>query len=811
MIPQDRLAPYAVMRVAAVSYRRLLELTPPRHTSAADAVLAAERRLENLRPAIEDDLHAAVPVAVDRDLRRAIIELRRAVHGGRPPRLTAAERSRVLGALAGAAVDRLAAWFDIESGRSAALAVGEGVLAAEGPGHLRARLRGFLDEPDFACALALASPDLLRQLVREASKPPSGAASSKSERSLLAYAVRAAAKTNPFSSFVYTAIVPIQPDRPTGAPDLAGLARVARIVVDRGLVDRLHRGLVASVPDGEAVRYARNLSFRVLGQGRLEAIAADYRIIQGRFWRMMRRSSFRLPRGVAETLAALPSEASAPEVAARLAGFGIDANAVRSLIRQLLAVGLLAPPPATDAFDPDPAATLLALPGSAARAALEPMQAAARELSGAAAGARVAIVERVRQHEQATLAALQIPDAPPCRNPLVETATFGGLTGPIGRPLADLIATAATTIRDRVVVDPTYAVFRDRFVRAFGAGGTVGDVVGYLVAEHAALATLPAGPVEPCRPGATPVTLALQIAAADRAASAAGDALAIVNRIYPGVGWMTGRYARGQGPAEEALRGWMRDWIASVVAPLEPIDLLLSGECNELQAHPRVTERVLVWPTEPLRAGTAGASTVDELSLAHDPGSNRIVFADRAGTRLVPIVFGSSLILPVLGVTHLLSLLASPHTVLYPDEIPPGDGIELEHRPRAAHGRVVVRRAEWWLRSRTLRGWLDGNGSARLLRARRELERRGIPRRFFARRPHASPGAALASLMRPEAFSHKPLWVDAANPFCLDLLERSLDASEWTVIAEVLPDEDGLWATVDDEPRVTELLVEAVI
>lgn len=811
MIPADRLAPYAVMRVAAVSYQQLLDLTPPHHTAAIDTVLAAERRLEELRPAIEDDLHAAVPRAVDRDQRRAIMEVRRAVHGGRAPRLDVDERSRVVGALVGAAAARLTAWLDLETARGAALVACEEALATESPGHLRVRLRGFLDEPDFANALALASPDLYGQLVREATKPPAGAASSKSERSLLAYAVRTAAKTNPFSSFVHTAVVPIQPDAPAGAPDLAGLRRTTRVVVDRGLVDRLYRSLVASAPDGEAIRYARNPSFRVLGQGRLEAIAADYRIIQGRFWRMMRRSSFRLPRGVAETLAALPAEAPAAEVAARLAGFGIDAKAVRSLIRQLLAVGLLAPPPATDAFDTDPVATLV-LSGGAARAVLEPMQAAARELAGAAAGARGAIIERVRRHEQDTLAALHVADAPLCRNPLVETASFVGLPTPIGRPLAELIADAASVVRDRVVVDPTYAAFRDRFVRTFGTGGTLRDVVGYLVAEHAALATLPpTGSVEPCRPGTTPVTLALQIAAADRAAAAAGDAVVVVNRIYPGVGWMTGRYARGHGPAEEALCGWMREWIARVVAPLEPIDLLLSGECNELQAHPRVTERVLVWPTEPLRAGTAGASTVRDLALTHDPDSNRIVFADPAGQRLVPILFGSSLILPVLGVTHLLALLASPHTVLYPDELPPGNGLELEHRPRIAVGRVVTRRAEWWLRSRTLRGWLEGSGSARVLRARRELERRGIPRRFFARTPHASPDAALATLMRPEAFGYKPLWVDAANPFALDLLERSLEDSEWTLLAEVLPDEHGLWVAVGSAPRVTEILVEAVI
>jgi hypothetical protein len=37
----------------------------------------------------------------------------------------------------------------------------------------------------------------------------------------------------------------------------------------------------------------------------------------------------------------------------------------------------------------------------------------------------------------------------------------------------------------------------------------------------------------------------------------------------------------------------LTEWLASIHSPAEPIDIMLSGDCNALQAHPRLTRRAL--------------------------------------------------------------------------------------------------------------------------------------------------------------------------------------------------------------------------
>jgi hypothetical protein len=821
--PAPRLAPYAILRVATLAYDRLRALAPAAHARCIDAQLTAARRLAVLRGPLEDDLHAAVPLAGERATRRLLLAVRRAVHADRPLPLEDAARACVHAVLPAEAALRLDSWREVVAERDQVRAGADALLGAEVRGHLRPGLRALLEDPELADALALASPDLHEQLRRDIEHPPTGTSSSKSERSLLAYALRAGTKTNPFSTFMHAAVVGLDVSAGSSAPSVTGLARRRRVAIDRGVVERLQRCLVAYAPERVAGRLRRNASWRALGAGRVEVVGAEHLLVQGRFWRLVRASVFRLPQKLAALLAAEPGEWSAAELTDGLRAQGASARDARVLLAGLLAGGLVAAEPTIDGLDAAPAAMLAGQLGRAhdheaaraVRAALLALLELAAQVEAAPAPARPALVERMRAHELAALTATGVEAAPSPRNLVLESASFIGTPGSIGAPLARLLEQAALAIRPRLGEDPTYALLRERFVRAHGAGGRVRDACAYLVEEHRQLAATSAtpralsdAPLAPVLPGSAPVTLAVQIAAASQADAAAGRARVVINRIHAGIGGLTARYAQGEDPT---LHASMRAWLARALAPFEPVDLLLSAECNELQAHPQLTERVLVSPTEPVRRDRPGVLALADVALAHDRASDRLVLLDHHEVALLPVHLGASMVLPALGLAYLLALLATPHALRHPHEVAPRDpGVTFEYRPREIVGDVVLRRAEWWIRARTLQGWLDATGSARLLALAVALDRHGVPRRFFAR-PFLARAEALAALMRAEPSAYKPLWVDADNPFCLDLLTRQVEGREWIVLSEVLPDGDELWLAPAGAGCASELLVEAVV
>ena len=95
------------------------------------------------------------------------------------------------------------------------------------------------------------------------------------------------------------------------------------------------------------------------------------------------------------------------------------------------------------------------------------------------------------------------------------------------------------------------------------------------------------------------VTVLVQFTATSEADLADGRASVVLNGVYPGCGSLSARHAFGDSAYHRRLRRVLREWLVSIHAPAEPIDIVLSGDCNSLQAHPRLTRRVLAWPIEP--------------------------------------------------------------------------------------------------------------------------------------------------------------------------------------------------------------------
>ncbi|MDC0602172.1 hypothetical protein OAP14_03980, partial [Aliiglaciecola sp.] len=54
----------------------------------------------------------------------------------------------------------------------------------------------------------------------------------------------------------------------------------------------------------------------------------------------------------------------------------------------------------------------------------------------------------------------------------------------------------------------------------------------------------------------------------------------------------------------------------------------------------------------------------------------------------------------------------------------------------------------------------------------------------------------------------KPMWLDLANPICLDLLKRLTQSCSHVVFREALPDESQHWLTQGEDNYVSELQFE---
>ena len=89
--PLPGVAPFALLRVAALPLRMLEDLRLPKTEARVEALLLAERSLAALRQTVEDALFALVPRIAEDDgpRRRSVLGLRRDVHNERPTRLDA--------------------------------------------------------------------------------------------------------------------------------------------------------------------------------------------------------------------------------------------------------------------------------------------------------------------------------------------------------------------------------------------------------------------------------------------------------------------------------------------------------------------------------------------------------------------------------------------------------------------------------------------------------------------------------------------------------------------------------------------------
>jgi hypothetical protein len=243
------LAAHALVRVAGLPVGALALLACPRSKDLLERLDACEQRLEAERGPLCAMLHAAVGRALDREVRRALLLLKRAVFNDTPPDHRWDAARRAAGPACGARLnEELTAWALSATRRCGLISDAEAVIATE----LDERLRTFRvawGSPAFLTGLLVAQPDVLEPLLElldgTVRLPPKRAR--HLQITALAYWMRMASKTSPFSTFTATSIAALGQE--TARPE-AGPAQgtVASFRLNTAVLETV-ASLAASHPD----------------------------------------------------------------------------------------------------------------------------------------------------------------------------------------------------------------------------------------------------------------------------------------------------------------------------------------------------------------------------------------------------------------------------------------------------------------------------------------------------------------------------------------------------------------------------------
>lgn len=819
------LAPLGLLRIATLSYARATALALPETSRLIDRSLQCRMDMESERAAVEDALYALVPRLSERKLSGVALKLRRDVHKGRAATTLPAEVQPILNCLPEEARESLARWSAARAELTDLTESAERMFAHEVETHLRPRLRAALDEEFLDRAIGLASPELQMALHREPSAN-AGFMSSNAERSLLAYLLRASVKTSPFSTFMHVAAVPVG-EGGSAALDFDAARPVRHVRLNRGIASRLHKSLVAQAAARGEVRLRLNPTLRRVEDGRIEAVTGQDTVMFGRPWRQVRLARFRFHPTVAALLLDKPDDFTWKELADWVAATGLTGEQANAFVAKLFDRDLIAFPPLIDTFVADPKALgpVDGCPADLAGRVLEigrRIDAEVASFADANGRERARLVADIRGMETEALALLQPEPAPAYQNVVLEESWLAGVEGSVGGGLPAIVAEVGTFLTQWMVIAPEYLRLREAFKRAYGPGGRCHDVLGFLMKVGDGLVEVPEFGAHPRPPQLVPapagsrtgLTAQVQIVAAGAAEAADGRALVVVNRVYERVGWLTARFACGDDAEQESLRRSLGAWLVQATAPREPVDLLLNGHCNDLQAHPQLTKRFLALPGEPVLPHRVGALRLTDLQIVHDPRTDLLEVEDSTGRSIALVYLGSAIPTPSWGgLAYALTVLAQPFQFERPQLSPALHevGEDLVFEPRLMEGRLVLGRATWWMRASRLRQtWLAAKGAARLLAVASDCAAHGIPRVFFARRnaPRVS-----AKLIPDNSLDTalKPVWIDTRNPFCLDLLDRMTRETDWVAFSEALPGVGDQWIEIGGEPYASEFQLEMVV
>ncbi|SCL19402.1 Lantibiotic dehydratase, C terminus [Micromonospora pallida] len=289
----------------------------------------------------------------------------------------------------------------------------------------------------------------------------------------------------------------------------------------------------------------------------------------------------------------------------------------------------------------------------------------------------------------------------------------------------------------------------------------------------------------------------------------------VVNRIYSGMTLLFSRFAHLFG--DEDLAGRLRAELTRLAPPGAVLAELKGGyDATNLNLHPVVTPYELVCPGEISFRPEAEQIHMDDLSIEHDPETDRLLLRSRRlDAEVIPVYLGFLLPMALPEVQQVLltfAYLGMAQPDLWAGTTVPLPGTGMVGYPRIVHGDLVLQRRMWKLHPDFLppARTPDQSEADWFLRWQRWRRENNLPRRVFATPEGTRLTPAADDAPQPGGRpDHKPLYVDFDSHFSLQLLDATArGAGSRMVLTEMLPDRDEQVLRGPAGTHVTELTVE---
>lgn len=779
-----------IVRLAGLT---IAHMDRSQHASANGlaALAALSTRLEARREPLQDVLHELVRrEETGKQLRNAVLELKRAVHNRRAPKLPAPRLDDVMATLDAPAQTTLAAWLaDLRDFQSHKTTLGTELESAMNAGLRCAIAEAFADD-GFNRALRSTAWALFRQLQPLRATDDSRGLS-RAERKVLAYIARATWKTSPLSTFLHCGRLCLQAPPPGEASALVIEAKYAATHANPALLDELQR--LRPVPTTSDATVRRHSRASATPSGAIRYLKAVHGPANAGIWRTDRKSELVLGGAVTRALFAIPTDGQPlGEFLAALAAAGANAAEAPAIVRILAREGVI----------------MLTHPDAEFHAQLSSLREvltedAALDNSGWKNADEVAaLLADVRQSVGAAAATIGASDA----------RFEHGIARLSGCILDDQMEQCLTEMEallpDYLVVNPAYAALIRAWQREFVGASAI--PLPRLLEAYAVSMQAPDGS-EPAWDAATllaaghraPVTAYFQIACQPD-----GYRL-VLNQAQTFSLSQSLRALPADAPAREELLATYRVWLRALHGDAEPVEVPMCNQCNGLQDHPRLTRAVLDWGNETGHAAPRVA--IEDVQVGFDARSHRFHLTDGRTARDLSLVYlGGMVLQPTWGDAYPLSVLNNPFQVVLPSllavEAILADADGVAHAPRLERGRIVLHRALWRVPSRLISRLLAGTRGADAFLALRDFcAAYAIPAQVFIR---PSAGGDVAKYYSRKAF-RKPQFFDAGNPALYPTLVRLAGLAEHVVLVEALPGPHEQWLErAAGQRRVSELQVE---
>lgn len=756
------------------------------------ALAALSIAIDAQREPLEDELHELVRRAgMCKQLRSAALEVKRAVHNRRPPKLPALRLDAVMAALSRSAQADLAKWLTNSAAfqsHKAALDMGiEIAINADVCGAIGEALA----DDGFNRALRSTSWALYMQL-QPLRKAYDGGALSSAERKALVYISRAAWKTSPLSTFLHSGRLVLQTPQPGSPASLEIKDKYATTHANPALLDELERlrSLPASINTDVTVHRHRRAA--ATPSGAIRYLKGVYGAANAGNWRADSKSELALGGTVTHALFAIPASGQPiGEFLTALAASGANEAEAHAIVRILEREGVIT----LTLQDTEFTALLNSLKEVLSEdAALDnPRWNNADEVA--------VLLTDIRQSIGAATATIRPNDA---RYEHGVACLSGSV---LDNEMEQCLTELETLLPDYLVVNPAYAALAHAWHHSCGGASTV--PLQRLLEAYAASTPVPAT-AEFLLDASTlltagtraPVTAFFQIACQP-------DGYRLVLNQAQTFSLSQSLRALPADPRTRAeLLATYRTWLHTLYGGTEPVEVPMCNQCNGLQDHPRLTTEVLDWGNETNHAAPCVA--IEDVQVGFDKQSYRFCLTDeRTGRALSLVYLGGLVPQPTWGDAYPLTVLSNPFQVALPSlldaEFELGNTYEVAHAPRLERGRIVLRRALWRVPSREILRLLAGTRSDAFLALRDFCSAYAIPTHVFMR---PSAGGDRAKYYRNKTF-RKPMFFDAGNPALYPALVRLAKLAEHVVLVEAMPGPNNQWLErVAGQRRVSELQVE---